>query len=88
MRNADSIISNGVFFISEYPLFYSNEQECAIWGEMKADIVYFDSNADKVIIMENKIGSAIGHGKDPKNSQFTRQLIYLMRNKKVNHIIL
>jgi len=69
---AHKYIQAGVPFYCEYPLF-SNSKTVEIWGGMPADLLCFSAEKQKIVLIENKVGSGFTSG----GTQLDRQAQYL-----------
>lgn len=78
-RTADFLFTSSGTICAEYPLLYADENEMNIWGGMRADVLYFNKNPDRVVLIENKIGSGFTYGPQSQDGQLARQLKYLIR---------
>jgi len=70
------------YTFSEYALLCPTEEDVKDWGNMRADIMHFNNNLDKldkVVLIENKIGGVFTFGSRPEDGQLARQLKYLMK---------
>jgi hypothetical protein len=62
---ADDLFAQSVI-CSEYQLFCSSRTEMSTWGAMPADLICLSRDEQKVILLENKIGSGFtGVQNDP-----------------------
>jgi hypothetical protein len=78
-KAADYLFPSRGIICAEYPFFYADETEMNIWGGMRADVLYFNKDPHRVVLIENKIGSGFTYGPKPDEGQLGRQLRYLMR---------
>lgn len=65
-------IQSATQFFCEYPLF-SNLKTVDVWGVMPADLIYFSVEQQKVVFIENKVGSKF----TSRSTQLARQAQYL-----------
>lgn len=93
LRNSDGMKSNKFaselfqaddYVGLEYPLFCLDEHAVNRWGGMAADLIFFSSNRDRIVLVENKIGSNFtSGGDDPATGQLGRQADYLLAANEI-----
>ncbi len=88
-QTADHLITDSKTLCCEYPLFASTKEQISIWGQMAADILYYSREEDRVVLIENKIGSNFTSGGDDLDyGQLARQIEYLIQNSAKDKNIL
>jgi len=76
---ADSILSGPGSLVSEYPLFAWDDEEVRTWHQMAADLVFLSDDNQRIVLIENKIGSNFTSGGDDVDTgQLARQVKYLL----------
>jgi hypothetical protein len=81
---ADSLFADDGVMVCEYPMFCQLKNE-SIWGDMKADLLYFSKDRRTAVLVENKIGSNFtSGGNDVETGQLARQIEYL-NEARVEH---
>jgi len=72
----------------EYQLFWSSQQEMRLWGSMPADLMCFSESDQRVVIIENKVGSGFtGVQNDPAVGQLAKQVDFLLNCKVPNRAL-
>lgn len=78
---SDYIDCDSLFFC-EYPLF-SDSTTVDDWGQMPADLLSFSQDKNKIVLIENKIGSKFTSG----GTQLMRQAKYLAKSGFENKVL-
>ncbi len=72
-----SLFRGKICVVNEFPLMTTSKPQVQIWGDMKADIVLYESD-HAIVLIENKVGASFtGCGDDPRYGQLARQARYL-----------
>jgi hypothetical protein len=80
--SASQIFSPEIVLFNEYPMFAEDREHINTWGAMAGDIVGVTIQSNKLVYVENKIGSNFtGDGNDKENGQLAWQLKYLKNSK-------
>jgi len=82
-RLASEYIDCSSPFFCEYPLF-SDSETVDIWGQMPADLLSFSKIKNRIVLIENKIGSKFTSA----GTQLMRQAKFLEKNSFENKILI
>jgi hypothetical protein len=86
-RMASDIFEQSGSICTEYPLFWSNKEECDAYGDMRPDFVYLSNNLQMTAIIENKLGASDTHSGDQYGGQFGRYIQYLKQSPALEKYI-
>ncbi len=75
---ASEIMPENAAVLCEYPLLHRDEPELNVWGSMRADLIALSATADRVVLVENKIGCRFTYGDSPDEGQVAREMEYLL----------
>ena len=82
-RPASEYINCSSPFFCEYPLF-SDSETVDIWGQMPADLLSFSKSENRIVLIENKIGSKFTSA----GTQLMRQAKFLEKSCFENRILI
>lgn len=84
-EKASSLLSGDGTLSCEWSMFAEKDDQIQIWGQMSADFIYLSKYYDRIVLIENKIGSNFtSGGGDVNTGQLARQIKYLIQSEIPN----
>src|SRR6266545_5643955 len=77
----DAAVVTEYLLIADRTPIDADRTQIDAWGDMRADLLFIARDGNAVTLFENKIGSPLTHGRDPKSGQIGRQIDYLCSAK-------